>query len=80
MLGTSMQPNHVEGFVKRAVCTRHWAESTISPYPYSLILTLVYRDNNLEANETFFVDLSRPSSIALISNSRGIGTILNDDH
>jgi hypothetical protein len=44
------------------------------------ITILVYRDNTLEANETFFVDLSGPSSNALISNSRGIGTILNDDH
>jgi hypothetical protein len=39
----------------------------------------VYRDSTLEANETFFVDLSGPSSNAIISNPRGIGTILNDD-
>jgi hypothetical protein len=43
------------------------------------ITILVYRDNTLEANETFFVDLSGASSNALISNPRGIGTILNDD-
>lgn len=43
------------------------------------ITILVYRDNTLEPNETFFVDLSGPSSNALISIPRGIGTILNDD-
>jgi len=32
-----------------------------------------------EADETFFVDLSGASSNALISNPRGIGTILDDD-
>jgi hypothetical protein len=43
------------------------------------ITILVYRDNTPESDETFFVDLSSPSSNALISNPRGIGTILNDD-
>lgn len=43
------------------------------------VTILVYRDNTLEANETFFVDLSNPSTNALIIDPRGIGTILNDD-
>jgi methionine-rich copper-binding protein CopC len=43
------------------------------------ITILVFRDNTREPDETFFVDLSSPSGNALISNPRGIGTILNDD-
>jgi hypothetical protein len=36
-------------------------------------------DGTRESSETFFVDLFGPSSNALISTARGIGTILNDD-
>ena len=43
------------------------------------ITIAVYRDNKVESNETFFVDLSSPSSNALFTNTRGIGTILDDD-
>jgi urease beta subunit len=38
----------------------------------------VNQDTTVEANETFFVNLSGPSN-ATISDSQGLGTILNDD-
>jgi hypothetical protein len=40
---------------------------------------LVNCDKVKEADETFFVNLSAPSSNALIDVSQGIGTILDDD-
>jgi Calx-beta domain/FG-GAP-like repeat len=43
------------------------------------ITIVVYGDKKTESNETFFVDLSDPSSNALFGNVRGIGTILDDD-
>ncbi|MCH8093642.1 MAG: hypothetical protein IH953_03525, partial [Chloroflexi bacterium] len=36
-------------------------------------------DTNVEANETFFVNLSNESANATISDSQGLGTINNDD-
>jgi photosystem II stability/assembly factor-like uncharacterized protein len=38
----------------------------------------VYGDTTVEANETFYVNLSSPSN-ATIADSQGAGTILNDD-
>jgi len=43
------------------------------------ITIVVNGDKTRESNETLFVDLLRPSSNALISKARGVGTILNDD-
>jgi len=43
------------------------------------ITIVVNGDKTRESNETFFVDLFGPSSNALISTARGVGTILNDD-
>ena len=43
------------------------------------ITVQVNRDNALEPNETFFVDLSSPSAGAAISDGEGQGTIQNDD-
>ncbi|MEQ1828256.1 MAG: SBBP repeat-containing protein [Pirellula sp.] len=42
------------------------------------VVVPVYGDLVLEANETFFVDLSSPSN-ALIADSRGVATIRDDD-
>jgi urease beta subunit len=54
---------------------------TFAPGETSKTITIVVnRDKNLESNETFFVDLSGASNNALISKSRGIGTILDDDN
>jgi ELWxxDGT repeat protein len=39
----------------------------------------VYGDTRRESNETFFINLSKPSSNALILDNQGLGTILNDD-
>jgi hypothetical protein len=36
-------------------------------------------DSTKEANESFYLDLFGNSSNSLITKSRGIGTILNDD-
>src|SRR4029079_11441448 len=36
-------------------------------------------DTTVEANETFFVDLSNASNSATISDAQGLGTIENDD-
>ena len=48
--------------------------------PLTKTITIeVKGDNRREASETFFVDLSGLSSNALFTNTRGIGTILNDD-
>jgi hypothetical protein len=43
-----------------------------------VISVAVRNDALVEANETFFVDLSRASG-ATIASGRGTGTILNDD-
>jgi len=40
---------------------------------------LVNGDTLFERDETFFVDLSRPTPNAVIGKGRGVGTILNDD-
>jgi hypothetical protein len=39
----------------------------------------VIGDTTREANETFYVNLSNPSSNALIADPQGVGTIVNDD-
>src|SRR5207244_1311511 len=39
----------------------------------------VYGDTKTESDETFFINLSGPSSNAAILDSQGLGTILNDD-
>jgi hypothetical protein len=44
------------------------------------ISIVVYGDRKQEADETFFVKLSSPSSNALITDTQGLGTILNDDN
>ena len=36
-------------------------------------------DGKREANETFYLDLSGPSSNGLFAKNRGLGAILNDD-
>jgi hypothetical protein len=43
------------------------------------ITIVVNGDKTRESNETFFVDLFGPSSNALVSTARGVGTIFNDD-
>src|SRR5262249_58519849 len=42
------------------------------------IAVTVNGDTNVEPDETFFVNLSNPTNAGL-SNSQGVGTILNDD-
>ncbi|MCI0456033.1 MAG: FG-GAP-like repeat-containing protein [Gemmataceae bacterium] len=44
------------------------------------ITVVVQGDKKKESNDTFFVNLSDPSSNALILDAQGIGTILNDDN
>jgi hypothetical protein len=44
-----------------------------------MITVVVVGDKQREAHETFFIDLWGPSSNALLSVARGIGTIFNDD-
>jgi len=36
-------------------------------------------DTTFEPNETFFVDLSKPTNGAVLGKGRGVGTIVNDD-
>jgi hypothetical protein len=43
------------------------------------VVVFVKGDRTPEADETFFVNLSNPSSNAVITDSQGRGTILNDD-
>jgi len=53
---------------------------TFAPGETIKTITIVIKgDKTRESNETFFVDLFGPSSNALISTARGVGTILNDD-
>jgi len=53
---------------------------TFTPGETTRTITVVVKgDKKKEANETFFVNLSGPSSNALIFDAQGIGTILNDD-
>jgi chitinase len=53
---------------------------TFAPGETTKTLTIkVKGDQKKEADETFFVDLFGSSSNSLLLNSRGIGTILNDD-
>ena len=42
------------------------------------IVVLVKGETVVEANETFFIDLSKPTN-ATIADSQGKGTITNDD-
>ncbi|MFM7034548.1 MAG: S8 family serine peptidase [Planctomycetia bacterium] len=52
---------------------------TFNPGVTTLNVSVAVRNDSLvEANETFFVDLSRASG-AVIGTARGTGTILNDD-
>lgn len=44
------------------------------------ISVVVYGDTKQEVDETFFVNLSSPSSNALLVDGLGIGTVFNDDH
>ncbi len=44
------------------------------------VTVVVYGDKKKEPDEWFAVDLSNPSSNALVSDPRGIGWILDDDH
>src|SRR5262249_57055371 len=53
---------------------------TFAPGETSKTITIVVNgDNKKESNETFYLDLFGNSSNSLITKSRGIGTILNDD-
>jgi hypothetical protein len=53
---------------------------TFAPGETTKTITVVVKgDKKKESNETFFVNLSDPSSNALISDAQGIGTILDDD-
>lgn len=53
---------------------------TFAPGVRSMTITInVIGDKVREADETFFVNLSAPSSNSLISDAQGIGTILDDD-
>jgi Calx-beta domain len=44
------------------------------------VVVFVKGDRLAEGDETFFVNLSNPSSNAVVADSQGRGTILNDDH
>jgi Calx-beta domain len=53
---------------------------TFAPGETTKTITIeVKGDSKKEANETFYVDLFGNSGNSLITKSRGIGTILNDD-
>jgi hypothetical protein len=53
---------------------------TFAPGETTKTITVTVKgDKKREADETFFVDLSGPSTNALVSVPRGVGTILNDD-
>jgi hypothetical protein len=43
------------------------------------IMVEIKGDNNKEADEVFYLDLSGNSSNSLFTKKRGTGTILNDD-
>jgi hypothetical protein len=44
------------------------------------VTVVVIGDQQAEADETFFVNLTGPSGNSLLIDGQGIGTILNDDH
>jgi probable HAF family extracellular repeat protein len=53
---------------------------TFAPGETTKTITIeVKGDSKKEGNETFYLDLFGPSSNALFTKNRGIGTILNDD-
>ncbi len=53
---------------------------TFAPGETAKTITIEVRgDSKREANETFYIDLFGLSSNALLTKSRGLGTILNDD-
>jgi len=53
---------------------------TFAPGETTKTITIVVNgDSKKEANETFYLDLFGNSSNSLFTNTRGIGTILNDD-
>ncbi|BAZ40116.1 hypothetical protein NIES4101_60770 [Calothrix sp. NIES-4101] len=53
---------------------------TFAPNQISQSITIeVKGDNNFELDESFFVNLSNPINAAILPNTRGIGTILNDE-
>jgi hypothetical protein len=54
--------------------------ATIPANATSTTVTVVVKgDTSVEANETFFVNLSNPTNTATIADAQGIGTIQNDD-
>ena len=54
---------------------------TFAPGETSKTITIeVKSDNRSEADEVFYVDLFGNSGNSLFTRSRGVGTILNDDH
>ena len=53
---------------------------TFNPGETTKTITIEIKgDSKKEANETFYLDLFDSSSNALLTKSRGIGTILKDD-
>jgi hypothetical protein len=53
---------------------------TFAPGETTKTITIVVNgDSKKEADETFYLDLFGPSSNALFTKNRGLGTILNDD-
>ncbi len=53
---------------------------TFTPGETTKSITItVNADSRKEADEMFYLDLSRLSSNGLFTKSRGVGTILNDD-
>jgi hypothetical protein len=54
---------------------------TFAPGQTTLTISIVvYGDKKKEGDETFFINLSSPSSNALLLDAQGLGTILDDDN
>lgn len=52
---------------------------TSSTGPSKTVTVTTNEDGDVEQEETFFVDLSRPSTNARVSDDRGVGTIVDND-
>jgi hypothetical protein len=54
---------------------------TFAPGETTITITIAVKgDNKRESNETFYLELFNNSSNSLLTRTRGIGTILNDDN
>ena len=80
--GNDQDPWHHIGLERNIQVGPEWKRYVMTFAANEMTKTItieVQGDNRREANEMFYVDLFGNSSNSLVTRSRGLGTILNDD-